>query len=33
VLPAHPLLVSAAETGLVAVPTEATQEGAGVLLR
>ncbi|MFJ8932777.1 alpha-glucan family phosphorylase [Streptomyces sp. NPDC102364] len=33
VLPAHPLLASEAETGLVAVPTEATQEGAGVLLR
>ncbi|MFF3496112.1 alpha-glucan family phosphorylase [Streptomyces sp. NPDC002795] len=33
VLPAHPLLASVAETGLVALPTEATLEGAGVLLR
>lgn len=33
VLPAHPLLVSGAELGLVAQPTEATGEGAGVLLR
>ncbi|MGW6568735.1 alpha-glucan family phosphorylase [Streptomyces sp. NPDC054975] len=33
VLPAHPLLASAAELGLVTLPTEATGEGAGVLLR
>ncbi|MEU9995293.1 alpha-glucan family phosphorylase [Streptomyces sp. NPDC050848] len=33
VLPAHPLLASAAEMGLVTLPTECTGEGAGVLLR
>ncbi|MDT9689749.1 alpha-glucan family phosphorylase [Streptomyces sp. P9(2023)] len=33
VLPTHPLLASAAEPGLVTLPTEATGEGAGVLLR
>ncbi|MDX3851820.1 alpha-glucan family phosphorylase [Streptomyces sp. AK02-01A] len=33
VLPAHPLLATSAELGLVALPTEATGEGAGVLLR
>ncbi|MGW2020031.1 alpha-glucan family phosphorylase [Streptomyces sp. NPDC001927] len=33
VLPAHPLLASAAELGLVTLPTECTGEGAGVLLR
>ncbi|MFJ2438883.1 alpha-glucan family phosphorylase [Streptomyces sp. NPDC087658] len=33
VLPAHPLLATGAELGLVALPTEATGEGAGVLMR
>ncbi|WP_103530110.1 alpha-glucan family phosphorylase [Streptomyces sp. SM11] len=33
VLPAHELLATGAELGLVALPTEATGEGAGVLLR
>ncbi|MEV7087946.1 alpha-glucan family phosphorylase [Streptomyces sp. NPDC093085] len=33
VLPAHPSLATSAELGLVALPTEATGEGAGVLLR
>ncbi|WNF29694.1 alpha-glucan family phosphorylase [Streptomyces sp. C11-1] len=33
VLPAHGLLASGAELGLVALPTEATGEGAGVLMR
>ncbi|MGV9255750.1 glycosyltransferase family 1 protein [Streptomyces sp. NPDC003697] len=33
VLPAHRLLASAAEPGLVAVPSEETGEGAGVLMR
>ncbi|MFE7774607.1 alpha-glucan family phosphorylase [Streptomyces sp. NPDC057445] len=33
VLPAHRLLASGAELGLVALPTEATGEGAGVLMR
>ncbi|MCX4674159.1 alpha-glucan family phosphorylase [Streptomyces sp. NBC_01433] len=33
VLPAHALLASGAELGLVALPTEATGEGAGVLMR
>ncbi|GGY87690.1 glycosyltransferase family 1 protein [Streptomyces poonensis] len=33
VLPAHPLLASAAELGLLAVPSEETGEGAGVLMR
>ncbi|WP_328536592.1 alpha-glucan family phosphorylase [Streptomyces sp. NBC_00344] len=33
VLPAHRLLATGAELGLVALPTEATGEGAGVLLR
>ncbi|WP_124270174.1 alpha-glucan family phosphorylase [Streptomyces sp. ADI96-02] len=33
VLPAHRLLASGAELGLVALPTEATGEGAGVILR
>ncbi|WP_433545586.1 alpha-glucan family phosphorylase [Streptomyces sp. CA-294286] len=33
VLPAHRLLASGAETGLVVLPTEATGEGAGVLMR
>lgn len=33
VLPAHPLLATSAELGLVAVPTEATGDGAGVLMR
>ncbi|MEV8392189.1 MULTISPECIES: alpha-glucan family phosphorylase [unclassified Streptomyces] len=33
VLPAHPLLATSADLGLVALPTEATGEGAGVLLR
>ncbi|SBU89604.1 starch phosphorylase [Streptomyces sp. MnatMP-M77] len=33
VLPAHPLLASSAELGLVALPAEAVGEGAGVLLR
>ena len=33
VLPAHPLLASGAELGLVTVPSEAMGEGAGVLMR
>ncbi|MGW2052521.1 alpha-glucan family phosphorylase [Streptomyces sp. NPDC001840] len=33
VLPSHPLLATSADLGLVALPTEATGEGAGVLLR
>nr|WTB33793.1 alpha-glucan family phosphorylase [Streptomyces sp. NBC_00830] len=33
VLPAHPLLVTSAELGLIALPTEATGDGAGVLMR
>ncbi|BCL27609.1 glycosyltransferase family 1 protein [Streptomyces aurantiacus] len=33
ILPAHRLLASAAEVGLVAVPSEGMVEGAGVLLR
>ncbi|HEY9437212.1 MAG TPA: alpha-glucan family phosphorylase [Streptomyces sp.] len=33
ILPSHPLLASGAELGLVALPTEATGEGAGVLMR
>ncbi|MFD6416398.1 alpha-glucan family phosphorylase [Streptomyces sp. NPDC060194] len=33
ILPAHRLLASAADMGLVALPTEATGEGAGVLMR
>ncbi|GAA2447326.1 glycosyltransferase family 1 protein [Streptomyces glaucus] len=33
ILPAHPLLASAAETGLVAVPSEELAEAAGVLMR
>ncbi|MET9494964.1 alpha-glucan family phosphorylase [Streptomyces sp. NPDC006552] len=33
ILPAHRLLASAAEAGLVTVPSEAVGEGAGVLLR
>ncbi|MCX5204099.1 alpha-glucan family phosphorylase [Streptomyces sp. NBC_00237] len=33
VLPAHRLLASGADLGLVALPTEATGEGAGVLMR
>ncbi|MEV7871632.1 alpha-glucan family phosphorylase [Streptomyces sp. NPDC088124] len=33
VLPAHPLLSTSADLGLVALPTEATGEGAGVLMR
>ncbi|WP_329063171.1 alpha-glucan family phosphorylase [Streptomyces sp. NBC_01429] len=33
VLPAHPLLATSADLGLVALPTEATGEGAGVLMR
>ncbi|MET8676759.1 alpha-glucan family phosphorylase [Streptomyces sp. NPDC004647] len=33
ILPAHPLLAGSAETGLVAAPSEATREAAGVLLR
>ncbi|MCT4354312.1 alpha-glucan family phosphorylase [Streptomyces sp. Je 1-79] len=33
VLPAHRLLASPAELGLVTLPTETTREGAGVLLR
>ena len=33
VLPAHPLLATSAELGLVALPTEATGDGAGVLMR
>ncbi|MFD8919265.1 alpha-glucan family phosphorylase [Streptomyces sp. NPDC059569] len=33
VLPAHPLLATSADLGLVTLPTEATGEGAGVLMR
>lgn len=33
VLPTHPLLASSADLGLVALPTEATGEGAGLLMR
>ncbi|MGW0960414.1 alpha-glucan family phosphorylase [Streptomyces gelaticus] len=33
VLPAHPLLATGAELGLVALPAEAAGDGAGVLLR
>lgn len=33
ILPAHRLLASGAELGLVAVPSEETGEGAGVLMR
>lgn len=33
ILPAHRLLASPAETGLVTVPSEATAEAAGVLMR
>ncbi|MFJ6439176.1 alpha-glucan family phosphorylase [Streptomyces sp. NPDC091649] len=33
VLPAHPLLASGAELGLIALPAEAAGEGAGVLMR
>lgn len=33
VLPAHPLLATSAELGLVALPMEATGDGAGVLMR
>ncbi|MFD5186999.1 alpha-glucan family phosphorylase [Streptomyces sp. NPDC058357] len=33
VLPAHPLLASGAELGLVALPAEAAGDGAGVLMR
>ncbi|MFV5996450.1 alpha-glucan family phosphorylase [Streptomyces sp. NPDC056231] len=33
VLPAHPLLATSAELGLVAMPTEATGDGAGLLMR
>ncbi|MCX4734817.1 alpha-glucan family phosphorylase [Streptomyces sp. NBC_01363] len=33
VLPAHPLLATGAELGLVALPTEAARDGAGVLMR
>jgi starch phosphorylase len=33
ILPAHRLLASSAELGLVAVPSEGTGEGAGVLMR
>ncbi|MGS2590532.1 alpha-glucan family phosphorylase [Streptomyces hebeiensis] len=33
VLPTHPLLATGADLGLVTLPTEATGEGAGVLLR
>ncbi|MFI7344333.1 alpha-glucan family phosphorylase [Streptomyces sp. NPDC050085] len=33
ILPAHRLLTSAAETGLVTVPSQAPGEGAGVLMR
>jgi glycogen phosphorylase len=33
ILPAHPLLAASADLGLVALPTEATGEGAGVLMR
>ncbi|MFG2771406.1 alpha-glucan family phosphorylase [Streptomyces sp. NPDC048350] len=33
VLPAHRLLASTAELGLVTLPTETTREGAGVLMR
>ncbi|MGP4000178.1 alpha-glucan family phosphorylase [Streptomyces sp. 8N706] len=33
ILPAHPLLASSAELGLVTVPSETTAEAAGVLMR
>ncbi|MFE7327525.1 alpha-glucan family phosphorylase [Streptomyces sp. NPDC057565] len=33
VLPAHPLLATSAELGLVALPTEAAGDGAGLLMR
>ncbi len=33
ILPAHRLLASSAEMGLVAVPSEELGEGAGVLMR
>ncbi|MFI5753958.1 alpha-glucan family phosphorylase [Streptomyces sp. NPDC051569] len=33
VLPAHPLLATSADLGLVTLPTETTGEGAGVLMR
>jgi starch phosphorylase len=33
VLPAHPLLATSAELGLVALPTETTGDGAGLLMR
>ncbi|MCX4789478.1 MULTISPECIES: alpha-glucan family phosphorylase [unclassified Streptomyces] len=33
VLPAHPLLATGAELGLVALPTESAGDGAGVLMR
>jgi starch phosphorylase len=33
VLPAHPLLAGGADLGLIALPTEATGDGAGVLMR
>ncbi|MEU4494511.1 alpha-glucan family phosphorylase [Streptomyces sp. NBC_00210] len=33
ILPAHPLLAASADLGLVVLPTEATGEGAGVLMR
>lgn len=33
ILPSHPLLAASADLGLVALPTEATGEGAGVLMR
>ncbi len=33
ILPSHPLLASGAELGLVAVPSEGTGEGAGLLMR
>ncbi|MET7618541.1 alpha-glucan family phosphorylase [Streptomyces sp. NPDC005408] len=33
ILPAHPLLATSADLGLVALPTEGTGEGAGVLMR
>ncbi|MER6103493.1 alpha-glucan family phosphorylase [Streptomyces sp. NPDC001832] len=33
VLPAHPLLATSAELGLVALPTESTGDGAGLLMR
>ncbi|MER5522653.1 hypothetical protein, partial [Streptomyces sp. NPDC002763] len=33
ILPAHPLLSSAAELGLVTVPSQEVVEGAGMVLR